>query len=160
MNKKAEIIGQIFVFILAIFVFTMILTFGYQYINKFLNEQKKVEVIDFKNTLEDSFEKIKYLYGDVRKLELRIPSGYEKICFADSENAKNNQRFPLLAHINQIDGQNVFLLPLQELRLKIPNLRSEESICCLKAEQKLILKLEAKKEGVFISPWNEYLKCE
>ncbi len=160
MNKKAEIIGQIFVFILAIFVFTMILTFGYQYINKFLEEQKKVELIDFKNTLEESFEKIKYLYGDVRKLELRIPSGYEKVCFADTENAKNNQRFPLLAHLNQLDGQNVFLLPLQDLKITVPSLRVEESICCFPYEPRLTLKLEAKKEGVFVSSWNDYIKCE
>jgi len=159
-NKNAQMIGQVFVFILAAFVFSLILFYGYQYIDKILEHQREVELVDFKITLEKSVEEIKYLQGSVRQLKLRIPGGNEKVCFGDSKNAVNNQRFPMLAHIAQTSGQNVFLIPLQDLNIKIDNLIVDNGICCLPAEPSLVIRLEVEKNGVSISPWEDYLQCE
>lgn len=162
MKRKAQIIGQVFIFVIAVFVFSAIIIYGYSYINKIITQQQKIALIEFKKTLEEEIDKIQYLHGSVRKLELKIPSGYSKVCFADSVNAINNRKFPMLAELARF-GQTVFLIPLQELSIKIKNLRvniEENTICCLPAEKVLVLSLESKKEGVYVSPWDDYLKCE
>ncbi|MBI5065768.1 hypothetical protein HZA97_06025 [Candidatus Woesearchaeota archaeon] len=160
-SKKAQLIGQVLMFILAVIVFTLVISFGYKFINQVLEKQKTVALIDFSNTLKEGVERIKFMQGSTTKLELKVPSGYEKVCFADNENAANNKMFPLLAQLASYKDQNVFLQPIQDFKIKIEGLRVKKggSICCLPAQNNLVLKLESAKEGVYVSPWEDYITC-
>lgn len=83
MNKKAQIAGQIFVYILAALVIGVMVLIGYAAIGKILPKTCQVESISFKSDIESLVERYN-TYGSVNKESLTAPCDYEYICFADS----------------------------------------------------------------------------
>jgi hypothetical protein len=82
-RKKAQMINsEIFIYILALIIFSLILLYGYNAISKFRSETNTVSLLQFKNELTNIVEKLGYEYGTIEKKELTLPSGYSKICFA------------------------------------------------------------------------------
>ena len=82
-TKKAQILGQIFIFILAGLVFILIIMYGYKAINYFIERQEQVVLVDFKTDLEIAIEGVKRDYGTVRKVELKLSNDYLGVCFVD-----------------------------------------------------------------------------
>lgn len=119
--KNAQIIGQIFIYILALVVFTVILLYGYSAIKSFIEKGERVAFIQFKTKLETEIASIASQYGDVvvfdAKHPLKIPSKYTEVCFIDLENCpKQNSDFCAkhqiaCASCSQRVQENVFLTP-------------------------------------------------
>jgi len=82
-NTKGQIIGQVFIFILAGLVFVLIVGYGYKAVQFFLERQEQVVLLDFQSELEIAIEGVKRDYTTVRKLQLILPNKYQGVCFFD-----------------------------------------------------------------------------
>ncbi|MFC1801138.1 hypothetical protein ACFLZB_01645 [Nanoarchaeota archaeon] len=142
-NKKAQTIGQVFIYIMAIIIFAAILIFGYKAISEFIDRGESVGFITFKTDLEKSVKTIYSDYGSVTiynvENPLRVPGKYEEICFVDlSKPLPSSGSFcanhPIACDAwgtayqagisSGTDGwqegeQNVFLRPLGEIAIKV-----------------------------------------
>ena len=87
-NKKSQIAGQVFIYILAIFIFAVIILFGYSAIRGFMEKGKQTAFIQFKNTLEGEVSRISTESGDIivfnQKNILSLPGDYTAVCFVSS----------------------------------------------------------------------------
>ena len=141
-NKRALGVGEIFVFMLAAVTFIVIMIFGYQAIQDFMNKGEKVQFYQFKTDLETSVQKIYTEYGAVRTVKFQTPARYTQICLVNMDAPAD----PRLCQYDQIacdvwseaeqapkavfaDGssetgydkveQNVFLQPAGEVNIKV-----------------------------------------
>jgi hypothetical protein len=132
MSKKsrAVVIGQVFIYIIAIIVFAVVLIFGYQAISGFLEKGEKVAYVTFTTDLQNT---VKNVYSDVGtvviyndKNPFPVPSQYQEVCFVDLDmtapvsSSSFCQRKPIICDAwetaNDKGGyaagdQNVFLEP-------------------------------------------------
>ena len=126
-SKKAQMIGEIFVFILAGFVFVLILLYGYKAITSFLGTQEVVQVTDFKTDLEAKIKGIRLSFGSVRKAELTLPAKFTTFCVADphmSEQHKNlfREEYPLMYNAWADAGTTAFLEPVLDTGIQLPDI--------------------------------------
>ena len=82
-GKKAQEIGQVFVFIIAIITFALIMIFGYKTITDFMHKGDEVKFYQFKMDLENSVKKIYTEYGSSRTEKFSPPSKISQVCFVD-----------------------------------------------------------------------------
>ena len=80
---KAQVVGQIFIYIMTIVVVGMIVIMGYWAINSTISRGCQVEKATFKDRLSTIVSK-DISFGSVNHEVLRAPCGYETICFVDS----------------------------------------------------------------------------
>ena len=59
--KKAQIQGQVFIYILTLIITGMILLYGYNAITGISKRAEQVELVKFKNDLKEDFETIREL---------------------------------------------------------------------------------------------------
>jgi len=134
--KKAQIIGQVFVFIIAAILFTLVLLYGYKAIGTFGEQRKEIALIEFQDDLRAAISKVAVDYGSVKKFTMNVPSDFEEICFIDLDKIRGTggqggigvkaflaNSHPLIA--NEINGgtsQNVFLDPFPDQPLRIPRI--------------------------------------
>ncbi|MEK6823224.1 MAG: hypothetical protein AABY13_05320, partial [Nanoarchaeota archaeon] len=84
--RNAQIIGQVFVLILAAIIFILILTFGYRAIRNILADKEKVELVDVTQKLRSAVDEIRLSYGSIKKLSLSgLPGKYKEICFVTGQ---------------------------------------------------------------------------
>ncbi len=138
MNKKGQIIGQVFIFILAGLVFVLILGYGYKAIMGFLERGEEVQLLDFRNELESTVTIIKRDYGSVQKMELRVPPVTEEVCFvstAINDPSKLREDKPLLYAAWSTGSENVFLIPRQPTPILIPDIiiENQDGYLCVPA---------------------------
>lgn len=88
--KKAQVIGQVFVYILAAVTFVLISLFGYNAITQFVGNSEQVEFLSFKNHLEKSVKDIYTEYGAVRQEKYSLPAEYTKLCLVNLEATRAN----------------------------------------------------------------------
>ena len=158
MNLKSQMIGQIFVFIIAAIIFILILIYGYSAINNFIKKSEQVSLIDFKTDLVSSIDQIKSDYGSVRKVELRVPARYTEFCIISSNlNASISdfsQKHPLMFSAWKTGSENVFLFPKQDSPIFIPDIEIIGGYECIPIKNsKLYLRLEGLGDKVRISEW-------
>lgn len=164
-HKRAQIIGQVFIYILAIVAFAAILSFGYIAVQKLLQKQCDVKSIKFKTDLESTFSEILGSYGKVRNnLDFTLPCETAKVCFVDfgyeKEKTCDDPTLTLQAcnyftsesypTYDKAD-QNVFLDPPSEIKLKVSPLKFDEDIgtYCISAKSgRIKLRLEGK--GIYV----------
>lgn len=81
LRKKAQIQGQIFIYILTIIIAGFIFMFGYNAISSFTNQIETSKLVDFEIELINNFDKISSEYNSFDKHTFTLPSNYEKVCF-------------------------------------------------------------------------------
>ncbi|MEM4263652.1 MAG: hypothetical protein QW666_02030 [Candidatus Woesearchaeota archaeon] len=156
--RKAQMIGQIFIFVLAALIFILILTYGYRAISNFLQRSEQVALIDFKTDLESAVETIKRDYGSVKKIELLVPKRYTEVCFVDPDKSKRpgdlEQERPLMYATWLAGSENVFLVPKQEAPIYLEDIAVEGGYTCISASHgKISLRLEGTGRKAKISEW-------
>ncbi|MBW2963690.1 hypothetical protein KY306_02865 [Candidatus Woesearchaeota archaeon] len=86
-KSKGVVVGQVFIYIIAVIVFALVLIFGYQAITGFLEKGEKVAYLTFKTDLENAIKNVYSDFGTVAiysgKNVLAVPVDYEEICFVD-----------------------------------------------------------------------------
>ncbi|MBD3304658.1 hypothetical protein GF343_05970 [Candidatus Woesearchaeota archaeon] len=156
MNKRAQMIGQIFVFVVAAIIFILILTYGYKAISNFLARSEQVALIDFKSDLESAVEVIKRDYDSVRKVELRLPKRFNELCVVDVDKcgALKASR-PLMYSLCLAGSENVFLVPKQETPIFLPDISVPDPgfVCVPVAGGKAVLRLEGLGKSTLVSEW-------
>ncbi|MBI2564557.1 hypothetical protein HYV79_01025 [Candidatus Woesearchaeota archaeon] len=159
MKNKSQLIGQIFIFIFALAVFAMLVSFGYKYVKQIQESHYTLSIVDFRDKLSEAVERIRYRTGSVEKLALKFPQRHLEICFVDSESAESlAENRPLLHSLWSGSKQNVFLQPLSLIPIILPSIKIDSGYCCLTPDGTLNLRLEALPDKVKISPWE--LECE
>ena len=85
--RKAQISGQIIIYILSMVIFAGILIYGYSAIQGFTKDQEKVAYIKFEEDFKNTVRGLLISYGDVEVFNdrnpLKLPSGYTEICLID-----------------------------------------------------------------------------
>lgn len=170
--KRAQIIGQVFVLILASMVFILILLYGYKAISQFSSRSEQVAFVTFETDFKNAVKAVSLDYGSVKKLELSLPSKYQELCIfcssdynpswtgcdnvASTEFQKIVQEHPLLIESWNYgrSAQNVFLSPLAETPLNIERIEVATAGFCEKLiEGRITLRLEGKGDRTLVSLW-------
>ncbi len=164
-GNKGQMIGQVFIFILAGLIFVLIITYGYRAVQHFLERQEEVVLLDVKTDLEIATEGVKRDFGSVRKLELRVPADYAGLCVFDPVTCASEQ--PILEHSSgimrvdwaqescRVKSANVFLVP-RELDVSLPDIEvpSPGYFCVANQGGVVALRLEGTGRRAKMSPWS------
>lgn len=162
MTKRAQVIGQVFIFILAGLVFVLILGYGYKAITQLLERGEQVQLLDFRNELESVINTIKRDYGSVQRVDLRVPAKTDTVCLVssdaeditDTELQQLQQDYPLLAGAWTTGTENVFLIPRQPTPIRVNDLKVEGGYACLPAiNGRVSLRAEGAGNKAAVSPW-------
>lgn len=148
-NRKAQMLGQVIVFVLSAIIFVLILGYGYRAITSFQEQGRQVALIEFKTELETAVETISRNYGSVRTITLSIPNGFTGLCIVDAQEPGNLQTaHPLLYNAWRSGSENVFLLPItkQSVPIKIENIEvyneNEKGFLCVENTKNIKIQLE------------------
>ncbi|HII71472.1 TPA: hypothetical protein HA265_01830 [Candidatus Woesearchaeota archaeon] len=82
-SKKAQVAGQIFIYIIAIVVVGLIIAYGYSAIKSFSQKGEEVEYINLRTSIENSVKAIASDYGSIKRPDFDIPGKYEMVCFVE-----------------------------------------------------------------------------
>ncbi len=161
-SKKAQIIGQVFIFILAGLIFILIITYGYKAVRYFIERQEQVMILDFRTDLEIAVEGVKRDYGTVRKVEFKLPSRYLGVCFFDAlECAKTTPKLILPTQEIIVDwaqdacvikSANVFTIP-RDQAISLPDIQVDEGYVCIPNTGKITVRMEGTGKKAKISEW-------
>jgi len=162
-SRRAQTIGQVFVFILAGLVFVLVITYGYKAIKNFMARSEEVALVDFQHDFESAVETIKYDYGSVRKIELRLPSKFLGVCVLDVNNCPSslpelvlsNKRmsFEWMLVACKTGSSNAFTIP-RSVDLFLPDVVVDGFVCVPVINGKVILRFEGLGKKAKVSAWN------
>lgn len=132
-NKKAEITGQMVVYILGMIIIGLLLLFGTRVI---LSTEDRIETIDvttFRQTLESRVNDLAPNYGSWRVVEINVPSGVEEVYFLDLDFPSDRRRSDkaIVDEIWETESSNVVTIPFtQQSSILLDNieLSNEEGI--------------------------------
>ena len=175
--KKAQILGEVFMFLLAVVIFTLILIYGYKAISGFTEKGETVALLELQSQLQRQISSMALDYGSTEKMELRLPSETEQICFVDHSQlqwtadhkleggAGTQQKYreinPLVK--DAIEGrttQNVFLIPMSNTPMQVENISvdapiTSPGILCVPAIRgQAILLLQGTGKTAKVSLWS------
>ncbi len=164
-GNKAQIIGQVFIFILAGLVFVLIITYGYRAVQHFIERQEQVVLIDFRTDLEIASEGVRRDYGSVRKLELRLSNKFLGFCMFDPVTCASTS--PVLespsGRVNvdwaqaacELGSANAFIVPrVMDLSLPDVEVASPGYFCVPNVGGKIVLRLEGTGRKAKVSAWS------
>jgi len=136
-SKKSQIVGQIFIFILATVVFVLIVMYGYRAISSLMVKGEQASLVKFQNELTNAVSSIALDYGSVKCEDFSVPKKYTEFCFVDtaqiiysSATAGNpsdrwtrlyNQHAFVADSIKSGSPQNAFLIPPSALAITLPD---------------------------------------
>jgi len=159
--KRAQIQGQVFIYILTLIITGAILLYGYNAIKGISENAEQVELINFKDDLKGDFEKISTDYGSVEVETYSVPSKLKEICFYQEGeeplfHAMPEDLNPLIKDsISDETGNNVFLViddtiePMNLDRIEISN-EGYNMLCIKISSNRLKLRLEGLGDGVSV----------
>ena len=111
--KNAQIQAQVFVYVLAMIVISLVLLYGYRSIGTMNERAKQVDILSFQNEVTKAVEKVSNDYGTVRAPTLNIPQDYVEVCFIDIDNSPASSiqsEHPLVYEAWEDKSANVFLI--------------------------------------------------
>jgi len=161
--KRGQISAQIFIYIIAVILFSLILVYGYNAIAGFRDKSEQVAYIKFKTDLTSAVKRISPDYGTLKREELFIGGEYSEVCLVQSYKAESNSE--LLNNI--LDGlikdsvsagveKDVFLFTtrLQDsFYVGRINVSNDGYLCIPFIAGKAKVQLEGKGDHAFISTW-------
>ncbi|MBI2140108.1 hypothetical protein HYU14_04230 [Candidatus Woesearchaeota archaeon] len=89
-NRRAELEGQIFIYVLAIIIFAFILLYGYRSLAGIREKTEQVSFIKFKTDFISSVKRVAPDFGTEKREEFFIGGDYQEICFVRSINNGDN----------------------------------------------------------------------
>lgn len=95
---KAQIIGQVFIYILSIVVIVFTFIFGYSAVVSFKEKTCNIELANFNRRLSGNVESIIPDYESVKTYSFQNPCGkYTQVCFVRNFQNNNDAMFPAWA---------------------------------------------------------------
>ena len=114
--KTGQLMGQIFIYILAVILTAVILGYGYKAVVTFKQKSEQVSYIQFKTELQNAVESITSDFGSVKILDLSVPGNFEEVCFvktypSDIPETITNNKYPIISDSTSSNVEkNVFLV--------------------------------------------------
>ncbi|MBD3309819.1 hypothetical protein GF351_01225 [Candidatus Woesearchaeota archaeon] len=81
-GKRAQVQGQVLVYLLAVIMFGMLLLYGYNVINKIIEEGDRVALIQMKSDISSEINRVSF--GDYKPVSFTVPGDFEEVCFLDN----------------------------------------------------------------------------
>ncbi len=160
-NNKAEMsTSQIFTYILALVVTSLILLYGYNAITKMKSQTDTVSLLQFKNDLTNAIDSLSYDYGSVEIKRLAAPPGFNELCFVNLEASPAPSFDPKYNLIkNSFDSgskNNVFLLGVSAFEpFQVTKISPDSNFVCIPSVGgKIPVRLEAVGGAVKVSNAN------
>jgi len=167
-NKKAQL-SQVFIYIFAAILAVSIMIYGYRTIRGFGQRTEQISLVRFKTDLESEIRTMASDYGSVKKVELSLPSQYQKVCFVDLSKpigVIENSRIcrtgpdynPLGCDAWKDKTQNIFLVPWTDFVIKTDKIEIAEqdgALCFRTVNNKITLRLEGLGDRTLIKEWEE-----
>lgn len=157
--KNSQLYGQIFIYVLTIFLTAVILAYGYSAVGNFRKRAEQLSCLKFQNDLKNAVQSIYSDYGSVRKKELQLCGDYTKVCFVESLAQPN-----MPANIDPIikdsilskTGKNVFFLEkTAKESFYAGKISVEPDVLCVKAiGNKISLRIEGRGSYALLSEWS------
>lgn len=163
-SKKSQLYSQIFIYILTLVLISLILVYGYKYINDFKKRAEKLSCLKFEKDMQNSIQLLLSDFGSVKRKELKLCSGYKQICFVETFR-QFNRNFPT-SNVDPIDPlildsvqsgteKNVFLVGNTAKESFYAGKISLEpaglDVLCINSTKSL--RLESKGSYVMLSEW-------
>jgi hypothetical protein len=84
MPSRSQIHAQIFIYIIAVFLFSLILIYGYNVIRDFRGKSEQVTYIRFKTDLISTIDRVSPDYGTLKREDFFIGGDFSNVCFVQS----------------------------------------------------------------------------
>ncbi|MFH1064243.1 MAG: hypothetical protein V1729_04140 [Candidatus Woesearchaeota archaeon] len=169
--KKAQIAGQIFIYMMAVVVVGLIIAYGYSAIKSFSDKGQEVESITLRKSLENSVKAITSDYGSIKRPDTSIPGKYEFVCFTDKArigDADNTafcgapggdprQYYPIACAAWKTGRDNIFLVPDGSDSFDVGEIviKDNQPFICLEViNNKIKLQLEGLGDRVQVSQYS------
>ena len=112
--KRSQITAQIFIYVIAIVLFSFILIYGYNAVKGFKEKSEQISYIKFKTDLVSTVDRISSDYGTLKREGFFIGGEYSRICFVQNHNPPIDlaSKIPDLIVRNSVESgveKNVFL---------------------------------------------------
>ena len=172
MQKKSQVAGQIFISILAAILAILIIEYGYRAISSFTSRTEDIALAELTTKLQSEIRTIASSH-DVRRLDLRLPSRYEKLCLTSQEypielrknsclcnkascSLANEKDYNLLicdAWTTENYDKNAFLIPIRPIKITT-TIEMNNGYICLEPEGGVVsLRLEGMGDRAKASVW-------
>ena len=157
-EKKGQIVGQIFIYVLAIVVMGAILIFGYNAIADFRSKSSQVSTIRIQSDVSSAIESLSSDFGSVKKKEIFLDE-YSSLCLVESFDSPVLSELgvdPLIRDsVQSGTGKNAFLLKdTVEASFEVDSVSVDPDLVCFEARSNRVeLRLEGMGDHVKISAW-------
>ncbi len=158
-TRNAQIVGQVFIYVLGIVIMGAILIYGYNAISDFRRQSEQVSAIKLQSELSSAIDALSSDFGSIKKIELRV-EGYSRICFVESHTTPSLDGLtidPLIRDsIASGTGKNVFLLTnTVEASFTVESIAIFPlDVLCIEPHNNAVeLRLEGKGDHVLLSNW-------
>ena len=167
--RKAQIYSQIFIYILAVVIVSLIIVFGYKSIKSFKDRAEQVSCIKFRNELKNSVSGLLGDYGSIKIREFHPCSDITEVCFTETNEPIPDDEMDRIGDIDPIiedslrskTVKNVFLRnKITKESFGIGNIsvndktmldKTPNMLCMKSSSGKIIARLESFGNHVFIS---------
>ena len=159
--KRGQVHGQVFIYILTLIITAAILLYGYNAIKSISEKAELVELIQFKDTLKQDFEKMSSNYGSSETETYNVPSKVKEICFYQYPTCDyvNFPSYPeglnplILDFIAYKTGNNVFLMGnslFESMKLARIEVNDSQILCIKTNNNRLSLTPKGLGDGVSV----------
>ena len=159
--KKAQVQSEVFLYILAAIIFSLIVLFGYKSIQTLITHANDVELRNFEIGLSNEVKNIATNLHTVRKKPVGIPSGYKEVCFVSSDWIGRSD-FTLADHpviessVKNGVNKNTFLFPPGSMSFSVGTIEVDGGALCMPVTSGAIsLRLEGMGNRTKVSKWSE-----
>lgn len=143
-GKKAEIAGQVFIYLLTIVIMGLMFYFGVKWMIGLMNTTDDINTAQLKIDFETSFDSIRSNYASSKDEVFDVPSGTNKVCFVDEKyNNADKRTAGLCDPANAVDynptmcntwmlveDSNIFFEPPIDVPIYIKNIDVEGGYKC------------------------------
>ncbi len=156
MQKRGQISGMTFVYILAALVAALILAFGIKWIFDLNKGASDIELAQFMNSFNNELSRLNgFDVGSKSDRSFSLP-GVEKVCFSSGENVNEFVDRDFNFVFNKVD--NVYFFPGASYKLN--RFILEESPLCLDVVNgKVLLSFESISEGIKVDSSDKKIGC-
>ncbi len=159
--KKAQIYGQLFIYILTIVLVSFILVYGYNAVKSLNDRAEQISCLKLKNDLISAVESISSDFGSIKRKDIELCGNYKQVCFVetfenlDRSNPQGTNDPIIIDNIKSNTGKNAFLLEnIAKESFYIGVISVDNDVLCIKSTgNRLSLRLEGRGNHVLLSRW-------
>lgn len=167
MSKRSQVSSQIFIYVIAIIIFSFVLVYGYNAIKGFKERGEQILYIKFKTDMTSIVNRISSDYGTLKREEFFLGGEYSKVCFLQTHEPPDpailegfvGDKLVKDIVLGKVD-QNIFLFTntLQESfdagEIDVINPPNGGYLCIDTINGKLKVQFEGKGDHALISTWD------